>query len=111
MVSYCDTILDHQPRQVGAVDQHHGLGDLAAVLFRLLRERGCRDEDALAGVPAGEGAQERLDLGSSDGSLPPLGLDIDLLQPEPVEIDHTVDTAVAHPTKAETVIGSAAIAK
>ncbi|HEX9820232.1 MAG TPA: hypothetical protein VGD07_11560 [Methylomirabilota bacterium] len=111
VVSHCDTALDHQTSQARTVDQHNALGDLLAVLSGLAGERGRRDEDALSSTPAGERAEERLDFRSPDRPLPSLGLDVDFLKAQAVQIDHTVDATVAYSPKPLGVFRPGAVTK
>jgi hypothetical protein len=93
-VAHADAVLDHQRREVAAIDQNDLL-DLGGEVVSFLREGRRRDEHALVRPPAGQCAVEALDLRATHGILPALGLHVDLLEAQAVERDDAVDPAVA----------------
>lgn len=99
LVRHSHPVLDHQGREPSAVDQHDGIRDLLAELSGLPGETGRCDEDPLLRAAASERAEECLDLGAPDVTLPTLGLDVDLLQAEFVQRDRAVNPAITRPTR------------
>jgi hypothetical protein len=60
----------------------------------VLREGAGGDEDALRCLSAHQASCEGLDLRTTDAAFPAFRLDIDLIEPEAVLLDLTVDAAV-----------------
>ena len=87
-------MLDHEGRELRAVDEHDAVGDLLGVLASLLREAARGEEDTFLRAAPSERAEESLNLGPTHRGLPPLRLDVDLLQAQLVERDDAVDPAV-----------------
>lgn len=86
-MAYSNAVFDHQGGEAVAVHEDDAVRDLVGELARLPGVAGRSDEHALVRAPAGEGAEETLDLRSTHRALPAFGLDVHLLQPKPVEGD------------------------
>src|SRR5690606_29497490 len=95
VVSHPDAVVDHQRRQTAAVDQNNVFRDLVAELSRLAREARTGDKNSLSRTPPRQCTEERLNLGTSDGTLPTLRLNVHALESQLVEGDNSIDPAVA----------------
>jgi len=92
-----DVVEDHEAGEGAAVHEDDLRVDLVCVVHGFACERACRDEDALSRPTAVEGADELVDLGTADGILPPLGLQVDRVEAEAVFVDDAVDALVGPP--------------
>ena len=84
----------HELSETGTVNEHNSLDGLRE-LDRLRRVPRSRDEDTLVCALPRKGTIERLYLRPSDRLLPPFGLYVTLLEPEFVERDNAINSAVA----------------
>ena len=98
-VANADPVVVHQPSERLPVEQNDPSADPLGVLSGFLREPRSGDEDALRGALALEAAGERLEIRPTNCVIgrPPLGLDVDRVEPELVLVDHAVDAVVAGP--------------
>lgn len=94
-VGDADAIVDHEIGQLFAIDQNDALFDPCHVLLRFFREQRRGEEDALARPLAVQAAGEPLHDRPTDNVRPPLGLNIDEVEAEPILLDAAVDPVIA----------------
>ena len=94
-------MLDHQVRQTGAIEEDHTLRQMFNEVAGLVAEAGGRDEDTLACPQPDKAADESLHIRPTDGipARVALGLNVNAIEPQPIFIDHTINAAVARPSK------------
>lgn len=87
-------MLDHQLGELCPVDQYYPL-DGPREFQRLGAEARRSDEDAFVGPLTRERAVERLHVWPAHAATPALCLDVDLLEPKPIEGNNPVDAAIS----------------
>lgn len=90
-------MLEHKARQLLPVYEHNTFFDLCYILPGIVGEARSGDEHAFSGSGTFEAAGERLNHGTTNGSLPAFGLDIDHIQTKAILIDNAVNPPSPEP--------------
>jgi len=88
-------VVHHQLGELMTVDEDDSRRHALRIVPGLVTEFRGRDEHALGGAFAMEGAKELLHVRSTDGRLPRLGLNVDQIETESVLPNHAVHTFIA----------------
>lgn len=90
-------MIEHQLRELAAIDQDHSRDDMNCELDRFRREARGGDEYALRSALSMERSDEALNFWAADrpSRCPALGLDVDLVEAELVFSDDAVDAFIS----------------
>ena len=97
---HADTVVDHQFRQSGSVNENDLLADFVHKIARALGKIAGGNEDAFVSLCAREGTDEIPDSLHSHGVFPALGLDIDCVEAQSVLIDDAIISIPSDPPDA-----------
>src|SRR5579875_2675643 len=78
-IRHANIVLNHKIRELVTVNQYDALLDVADVFSCLPRELRGRDQDTFPSTLTFEAANECLNHWPTDGSIPALGLNVDLV--------------------------------